>query len=125
MKLVEFFVFRRVLSAERMLRSVRLLRPVGRSVIVSSESPVRSYAKDLKFGADARIAMLSGVDKLADAVATTLGPKVSLIPHSYATTCRAAGDARGLLCFVYTSKVHMSAFLVSRARTCSCITDHF
>ena len=33
-------------------------------------------AKELKFGADARIAMLQGVDILADAVAVTMGPKV-------------------------------------------------
>ena len=63
---------------ERMLRSVRLLRPVRRSMLIGMETPARSYAKDLKFGADARVAMLSGVDKLADAVATTLGPKVSV-----------------------------------------------
>lgn len=70
-----------------MLRSVRLLRPIRRSLLVGREAPARSYAKDLKFGADARIAMLSGVDKLADAVATTLGPKVSLSPHTHTTTC--------------------------------------
>ncbi|WP_125705289.1 chaperonin GroEL [Lacticaseibacillus daqingensis] len=32
-------------------------------------------AKDIKFGEDARHAMLAGVDKLADTVKTTLGPK--------------------------------------------------
>ncbi|CAH8520992.1 unnamed protein product [Dicrocoelium dendriticum] len=35
----------------------------------------RNYAKDVKFGADARAAMLVGVDILADAVAGTMGPK--------------------------------------------------
>lgn len=35
----------------------------------------RGYAKDIKFGSDARVAMLQGVDKLADAVAVTMGPK--------------------------------------------------
>ncbi|KAL7062149.1 hypothetical protein AAHC03_01464 [Spirometra sp. Aus1] len=35
----------------------------------------RGFAKDVKFGADARSAMLVGVDILADAVATTMGPK--------------------------------------------------
>lgn len=35
----------------------------------------RSYAKEVKFGADARSAMLVGVDILADAVAVTMGPK--------------------------------------------------
>ena len=33
-------------------------------------------AKELKFGVDARTAMLQGVDILADAVAVTMGPKV-------------------------------------------------
>ena len=32
-------------------------------------------AKQLKFSEDARSAMLAGVDKLADTVKTTLGPK--------------------------------------------------
>lgn len=32
-------------------------------------------AKDIKFGTDARVRILSGVEKLADAVETTLGPK--------------------------------------------------
>lgn len=42
-------------------------------------------AKDLKFGIDARAAMLSGVNELADAVEVTLGPKGRgvLIHHSY------------------------------------------
>lgn len=38
-----------------------------------------SYAKDVKFGADARALMLQGVDLLADAVAVTMGPKVSVL----------------------------------------------
>lgn len=37
---------------------------------------VRQYAKDIKFGSDARVLMLQGVDILADAVAVTMGPKV-------------------------------------------------
>ena len=55
------------------------MRPLRQSLLLAGKdaSRVRTYAKDLKFGAEARIAMLSGVDKLADAVATTLGPKVS------------------------------------------------
>ncbi|EYC28525.1 hypothetical protein Y032_0007g3271 [Ancylostoma ceylanicum] len=36
---------------------------------------VRSYAKDIKFGAEGRKAMLVGVDLLADAVSVTMGPK--------------------------------------------------
>jgi len=35
----------------------------------------RGYAKDIKFGIDCRAAVLEGVDKLADAVQVTLGPK--------------------------------------------------
>eukprot|EP01029_Cantina_marsupialis_P026623 TRINITY_DN7202_c0_g1_i1.p1 TRINITY_DN7202_c0_g1~~TRINITY_DN7202_c0_g1_i1.p1 ORF type:complete len:574 (-),score=223.10 TRINITY_DN7202_c0_g1_i1:203-1885(-) len=38
-------------------------------------SCVRGFAKDLHFGVDARNRMLAGVNKLADAVSTTLGPK--------------------------------------------------
>ena len=36
----------------------------------------RSLAKDIKFGSEARVLMLQGVDILADAVAVTMGPKV-------------------------------------------------
>lgn len=35
----------------------------------------RSYAKDVRFGAEVRALMLQGVDVLADAVAVTMGPK--------------------------------------------------
>lgn len=37
----------------------------------------RSYAKDVRFGSEVRALMLQGVDVLADAVAVTMGPKVS------------------------------------------------
>ena len=62
-----------------MLRGTRrLLQPVGR--LLASRGQVRGYAaKDIRFGVDARVAMLQGVDKLADAVAVTMGPKVSLL----------------------------------------------
>ncbi|UMM21715.1 hypothetical protein L5515_003281 [Caenorhabditis briggsae] len=36
---------------------------------------IRSYAKDVKFGAEGRAAMLVGVNLLADAVSVTMGPK--------------------------------------------------
>ena len=39
----------------------------------------RNYAKDVRFGAEVRALMLQGVDVLADAVAVTMGPKVSFI----------------------------------------------
>lgn len=38
----------------------------------------RAYAKDVRFGAEVRAAMLQGVDVLADAVAVTMGPKVNI-----------------------------------------------
>lgn len=41
-----------------------------------AKSSVRNYAKELKFGAEGRRAMLVGVDLLADAVSITMGPKV-------------------------------------------------
>lgn len=41
--------------------------------------PSRNYAKDVKFGAEARQQMLTGVDILADAVAVTMGPKVGIV----------------------------------------------
>ncbi len=37
---------------------------------------VRHYAaKEIKFGSDARALMIAGVNKLADTVAVTMGPK--------------------------------------------------
>jgi len=50
---------------------------VFRTAAASKLVPVitRSYAKDIKFGADARALMLQGVDLLTDAVAVTMGPK--------------------------------------------------
>lgn len=35
----------------------------------------RNYSKQIKFGSAAREEMLAGVDKLASAVAVTMGPK--------------------------------------------------
>lgn len=35
----------------------------------------RGYAKDIRYGQDARLPLLAGVNKLADAVAVTMGPK--------------------------------------------------
>ena len=45
------------------------------SEAISSFSRFFSQAKELKFGADARKNLLDGVEKLADAVVSTLGPK--------------------------------------------------
>ena len=41
-----------------------------------AKTSIRNYAKELKFGAEGRKAMLVGVDLLADAVSITMGPKV-------------------------------------------------
>lgn len=54
---------------------MRQVRPVCRAL---APHLTRAYAKDVKFGADARALMLQGVDLLADAVAVTMGPKVIL-----------------------------------------------
>ncbi|XP_066543429.1 60 kDa heat shock protein, mitochondrial isoform X2 [Amia ocellicauda] len=59
----------------RMLRLpsvMRQVRPVCRAL---APQLTRGYAKEVKFGADARALMLQGVDLLADAVAVTMGPK--------------------------------------------------
>lgn len=55
---------------------MRQMRPMYRT---RASHLTRTYAKDVKFGADARALMLQGVDLLADAVAVTMGPKVMLI----------------------------------------------
>uniref|UniRef100_F6Z587 60 kDa heat shock protein, mitochondrial n=1 Tax=Equus caballus TaxID=9796 RepID=F6Z587_HORSE len=51
---------------------LRRVRPVSSAL---APHLTRAYAKDVKFGADARALMLQGVDLLADAVAVTMGPK--------------------------------------------------
>lgn len=50
---------------------------------VARQLAFRSYAKDVRFGAEVRALMLQGVDILADAVAVTMGPKVSDIICRY------------------------------------------
>jgi hypothetical protein len=47
---------------------------------LKSTTSRRSFAsgKDIKFGSDARRAIMRGVEKVADAVQVTLGPKVCL-----------------------------------------------
>lgn len=66
-----------------MYRLPSLLRPamarrLAKPAMNLSPALSRTYAKDLKFGSDARQEMLRGVDTLADAVAVTMGPKVNL-----------------------------------------------
>ena len=48
------------------------IRPVSRAL---APHLTRAYAKDVKFGADARTLMLQSVDLLANAVAVTMGPR--------------------------------------------------
>ena len=60
----------------QMYRLPSFLRPAARHVIA------RSYAKDIKFGAEARALMIQGADVLADAVAVTMGPKVCSLRSS-------------------------------------------
>ena len=49
------------------------MRSIKRSLF---QNVMRNFgAKNIKFGSDARVLMLQGVDKVADAVETTLGPK--------------------------------------------------
>ena len=56
--------------------SALLARAVAPAALPSTTPQRRHYAaKDIKFGAEGRLAMLEGVNKLADAVAVTLGPK--------------------------------------------------
>lgn len=64
--------------AARYLRSASQLlsRPSAQSLAPGVQQARFYPAKELKFGAEARIGMLQGVDKLADAVAVTMGPKV-------------------------------------------------
>mmetsp|Transcript_7222 Transcript_7222/g.10109 ORF Transcript_7222/g.10109 Transcript_7222/m.10109 type:complete len:578 (-) Transcript_7222:171-1904(-) len=42
---------------------------------LAGKQQVRTFAKDVKFGVEARALMLEGVERLADAVQVTLGPK--------------------------------------------------
>lgn len=59
-----------------MLSVARLSRSSARLLSLAKVQARCYSAKDLKFGVEARVAMLQGVDKLADAVAATMGPKV-------------------------------------------------
>jgi hypothetical protein len=55
---------------------------------------VRGYAsKDVRFGIECREAVLAGVNKLADAVQVTLGPKVRGTHTAAATAAATAGFA--------------------------------
>ncbi len=61
--------------ASSLCRSAQLFARHSRAIGASPN--LLAPANDLKFGQDARVNMLKGVDILADAVAVTMGPKVS------------------------------------------------
>lgn len=63
-----------MIQPARQILSSKVLAP--RLAASFSTAQQRYSAKELKFGSDARAAMLQGVEVLADAVAVTLGPKV-------------------------------------------------
>ena len=63
-------------ALRQLSRSARLFPAVTR--LAPSVVPARCYAKEVRFGTEGQQAMLQGVNKLADAVAVTLGPKVSV-----------------------------------------------
>lgn len=66
----------RVLRAGSYLSRVNSIPPSQSAITaVHLQQSRRGNAKDIKFGADVRAQMLSGVDVLADAVAVTMGPK--------------------------------------------------
>lgn len=62
----------------------RALKPLVRTV-AAGQLQVRHFAKDVRFGVEARGLMLKGVDQLADAVQVTLGPKAR---HEYIWVAR-------------------------------------
>lgn len=53
------------------------VRSVALRKAAQAQQVQRWYAKDVRFGPEVRALMLQGVDVLADAVAVTMGPKVS------------------------------------------------
>jgi len=52
-----------------------LARSGAAAARAGNKMQVRNFAKDVKFGVDARKGMLAGVERLADTVQVTLGPK--------------------------------------------------
>ena len=75
------------------------LPAVARRAVLSGavRQAVRNYAaKDLKFSLEARGLLIKGVDKLADAVSVTMGPKVS---SAHACVCHTHRiPRRGAMC---------------------------
>ena len=71
------FKLLRVSSILRQSRNLNVVNNVALPTLsnLTSLTSSRTYAKDIRFGADVRAQMLAGVDILADAVAVTMGPK--------------------------------------------------
>jgi chaperonin GroEL len=69
-QIITSFIIKKNLVQFQMYRLPSLLR-----MTCSRQLAMRTYAKDVKFGAEVRAMMLQGVDILADAVAVTMGPK--------------------------------------------------
>lgn len=67
-----------------------------------NQQQARGFAKEVKFGVDCRAAVLSGVEKLADAVQVTLGPKVTrqVKRRPCSASCHAQLHATEPICFV-------------------------
>ena len=62
------------LSSRQLAMMTKSASPMA-SATTTTTTQRRTYAKEVKFGDEARAKMLQGVDILADAVAVTLGPK--------------------------------------------------
>jgi hypothetical protein len=74
-----------------------------RSRLLPTVAQARAYAaKDLTFGTEARARLLRGVDRLADAVAVTMGPKVWSVCFGFGSLQWYAGGGGGWQRCVYS-----------------------
>lgn len=74
------------------LRLLHVCVPVVQAALLHA---VRGYAsKDVRFGIECREAVLAGVNKLADAVQVTLGPKVRHIKRQQHEQAELGGCGR-------------------------------
>ncbi len=74
-----------ILTHTMLRRAVPIVRAASlqRQNVLYNSSRFYATGKEIKFGAEARALMLAGVDKLTDAVQTTLGPKVCICIHQH------------------------------------------
>lgn len=82
----------------------------------------RGYAaKDIRFGVDCRANVLAGVDKLADAVQVTLGPKVLLSNRKFCELVLQTGPPKSshdiLRCLADEITVAIHAYLLQLRAT--------